>query len=297
MFSKYSSWVLVFIAVLALFALPLYLLRSERAGGQAEAFKVVDGYLRSTYARDYKRGYHYISARDRQLKDEDLYAREKGSFNGFALEVTRKLADSIQIRPLAASESDDQVSIKLAVKYPDANRLSALLFDWDEDRLNALPRAAQGQILAKIDQLSDEGKLPSIAGEEEFTLLREGRNWRIFLDWAGGVQIRYSALVPPTQAIAAAPVNEETTVRPGELFTIAYRVKNRTAQTITTRIVHRIEPREIQQQLDIVECALLLPVKVLGGQESEFSTTYMMRTDFPETVKKVNITYDFQISN
>ena len=297
MFSKYSTWVLVFISVLALFALPLYLLRSQHASAEAEVFKVVDAYLRSTYARDYRRGYQFISARDRQLKDQEVYAREKGSFNGFALEVTRKIADSIQIRPLEATESDDQARIKLAVRYPDANSLSALLFDWDEDRLNALPRAAQREILAKIDQLSDDGKLPSIAGEEEFTLLREGRNWRIFLDWAAGVRIRYSALVPPTQAIAAAPINEETTVKPGDLFTIAYRVKNRTAQTITTRIIHRIEPQEIQPFLDIVECALLLPVKVLGGQESEFSTTYMVRTDFPEAVKQVNITYDFQISN
>jgi cytochrome c oxidase assembly protein CtaG/Cox11 len=297
MISKYSTWILVFMALLALFALPVYLLRSENAGAERELFKVADAYLRSAYARDYKRAYQLISARDRRLKDAQVYAREKGSFSGFALQVTRKLSDLIQIRPLQTDESDDQARIKLAVRYPDANSLSGLLYDWDEERLNALSPAAEREVLAKIDQLSGEGKLPSIAGEEEFTLLREGRNWRIFFDWAAGVHIRYSALVPSTQSIAAAPVNEETTVRPGELFTIAYRVKNRSLQPITTRIVHRIEPQELQDYVDIVECALLLPVKVLAGEESEFSTTYMMRTDFPEAAKEVNITYDFQVSN
>lgn len=296
MSSNYSNWVFTSIAVLVLFALPLYILRSERPSDEAELFKVADAYLRSAYARDYKRGYRFISARDRQLKDERVYAREKGSFSGFALEVTRRLSDLIQIRPLQAIQNADQARVKLEVRYPDANSLSGLLYDWDEDRLNALPPAAQREILSKIDQLNDQGKLPSIAGEEEFTLVREGRNWRIFFDWAAGVHVRYSAEVPPTQTIAAAPVNEETTVRPGELFRIAYRVKNRTAQPITTRIVHHIEPQELQEHLDIVECALLLPVKLLAGQESEFSTTYMMRSDFPEGQKELNITYEFQVS-
>ncbi|MGH7784863.1 MAG: cytochrome c oxidase assembly protein, partial [Candidatus Binatia bacterium] len=184
----------------------------------------------------------------------------------------------------------------LDVKYPDANSLSALLFDWDEDRLNALAPAAQREILAKIDQLNWAGKIPTIAGKEEFSLIREGRNWRIFFDWAAGVHVRYSAVVPPTQPIAAVPVNEQTTIRPGELFTIAYRVKNRTDQPLSTRIVHRIEPQELRQHLDIIECALLLPVKLLPGQESEFSTTYMMRSDFPEGPKELKVTYEFQVS-
>jgi cytochrome c oxidase assembly protein Cox11 len=183
------------------------------------------------------------------------------------------------------------------VKYPDANSLSAILLDWDEERLNALPSSARRNILATLDRMHRAGQIETIEGEEEFTLVKEGRSWRVYLDWAAGVRVSYSAVVPPTEAIDAVPVNNATTIRPSELFTIAYRVKNRSAQTISTRIIHRIEPDELRQHLDIIDCALLLPVELRPGQESEFSTTYMIRGDLPEGAKELNVTYDFQVAH
>ena len=41
---------------------------------------------------------------------------------------------------------------------------------------------------------------------------------------------------------------------------------------------------------------LLLPVKMLPGQESEFSTTYMVRGDLPEGAKNLKIIYEFQLA-
>jgi cytochrome c oxidase assembly protein Cox11 len=141
------------------------------------------------------------------------------------------------------------------------------------------------------------GEIKTIEGEEEFSLVKEGTSWRVYLDWAAGVRVSYNAVVPPTEAIEAVPVNKATTIRPSELFTIAYRVKNRTAQTISTRITHRIEPDELKQHLDIIDCALLLPVELRPGEESEFSTTYMVRGDLPEGTKELNVTYDFQVAH
>ena len=141
------------------------------------------------------------------------------------------------------------------------------------------------------------GQIETISGEEEFTLVKEEGSWRIYLNWAAGVRVIYDAVVPTSNAIDAVLVNKSTTIRPNELFTIAYRVKNRTAQPISTRITHRIEPSKLRQHLDIVDCALLLPVQLPPGQESEFSTTYMVRGDLPEGVKELNVTYDFQVAH
>jgi cytochrome c oxidase assembly protein Cox11 len=104
-------------------------------------------------------------------------------------------------------------------------------------------------------------------------------------------------VVPSSDAIEALPLIRETNIKPSELFTVTYRVKNRSAREIATRIVHRVEPKELKQHLDIVECALLLPVKMLPRQESEFSTTYMVRGDLPESAKNLNITYEFQVAH
>ena len=101
--------------------------------------------------------------------------------------------------------------------------------------------------------------------------------------------------MPSNKVIEATPLNRETSVRANELFTIAYRVRNLSEQAIATRIVHRVEPQELRPHLDLVECALLLPVKLKPGEEREFSSTYMVRGDLPDGSKQVKVTYDFQV--
>jgi len=293
---RFRNLSLVAAATLLLLLPWAFLLKAERRNLEAEPLRILEGYLKAAYARDFKKAYGFVSSPDRRLKKEKAYLREKGPFSGFTLDVARKLSELIEARPLQAVEEGARRRVKLAVKLPDANSLSALLLDWDEDRLNSLPVAAQQKIFASIDSLSRAGRLKMIEGEEEFTLVKEGNSWRVFFDWESGVRILYRAVVPSSQAIDAMPLTKETKVRPGELFTVAYRVKNRSAREIATRIIHRIEPAELREHLEIVECALLLPVKILPGQHSEYSTTYMVRSDLPEGAKNLNITYEFQVA-
>jgi cytochrome c oxidase assembly protein Cox11 len=72
-------------------------------------------------------------------------------------------------------------------------------------------------------------------------------------------------------------------------------VRNRSHKALRTRIVHKVEPHELTQYLDIVECALLLPTLVQAGQQEEYSTTYLVRGDLPESARKLNITYEFKV--
>jgi hypothetical protein len=294
-----ANWLLGLVAAFILILPAAFLYNSSaQQTAQTAPFNTVEAYLRNAYARDFKKAYRYISLGDRQLKAERVYVREKGSFSGFPLAVTRKLSEFIELRPLeAVREQDGRMRVKLEAKYPDANSLSTILLDWDEERLNALPSSTQRDILSNLDQMNRQGEIKTINGEEEFTLVKEGTSWRVYLDWAAGIRISYNAVVPPTEAIDAVPINKVTTIRPNELFTIAYRVKNRTAQTISTRITHRIEPDELRQHLDIIDCALLLPVELRPGEESEFSTTYMVRGDLPEGTEELNVTYDFQVAH
>jgi cytochrome c oxidase assembly protein Cox11 len=96
-------------------------------------------------------------------------------------------------------------------------------------------------------------------------------------------------------SLEAQPLIKETVTRPNELFTISYKVKNRSAKDLFARIVHRVEPQAVAQHLDIVECALLLPVRLLPGEEQEYDSTYLVRGDLPEGTKEFNVTYEFKV--
>src|SRR5688572_8586182 len=200
-----TSWFLGLAAafILILPAAFLYIKNSSpQHSSQTEPFNTVAAYLKNAYARDFKKAYRYISLGDRQLKSERVYVREKGSFNGFPLAVTRKLSEFIELRPLEASrEQDGHMRVKVEAKYPDANSLSVILLDWDEERLNALPSSMQRDILSTLDQMNRAGEIKTIEGEEEFTLVKEGTSWRVYLDWAAGIRVSYDAIVPPTESI------------------------------------------------------------------------------------------------
>lgn len=126
-------------------------------------------------------------------------------------------------------------------------------------------------------------------------MVKEGKAWKLFLDWGEGLHVTFGSSVPVGSQIEAAPTIPATFVRPGESFTVTYRVANRSKKILTTRIIHKIEPEELKQYLDIIVCALLVPVKLPPGKEMEYSTTYMTRTDLPADAREMNITYEFKL--
>jgi cytochrome c oxidase assembly protein Cox11 len=183
------------------------------------------------------------------------------------------------------------------MKLPDANGVAGLLLDWDEKRLNTLPAPAQKKILATIDDLMRQKKLPMIEGEEEFVLVQENAQWKVHLNWAAGVKVKFATVLPPGSGIVAEPMVKESIARSDDLFTIGFKVKNRTSRELVTRIVHRVEPKEMAPYLDLVECALLLPVRLLPGEEQTYNSTYVVRSDLPDGLKNLNVTYEFKVEN
>jgi hypothetical protein len=256
---------------------------------------VLSKYLRFLYARDLGQAYRFISTVDQRVKNRDDYVRERGAFTGFALDAARKLAELIEVR-LASLQMDGARSrVKVALKLPDANAVAPLLLDWDEQRLNALPAPEQKKLLVNIDRLAHDKKLPMIEGEEEFTLVKENSQWKVFLNLAAGVKIKFDTIVPSDGTLTAEPITRETIVRSGESFTIGFKVKNQASNEIRTRIVHQVGPTKLKQYLDLVECALLLPVRLRPGEEQVYNSTYLVRADLPDTTKALDVTYEFKV--
>jgi hypothetical protein len=183
----------------------------------------------------------------------------------------------------------------LGFKVPDMNSLAPLLLDWDEERLDALSANEQRKLIAAIDDLRRRGELKLIEGQEEFTLVREDSSWRLAFDWSSGVRIVFGAVVPQGKVIEAKPTIRETVIQPEELFTVQYRVKNITDRELFTRISHHVEPAALAPHLDLVECALLLPVSIAPGEEQTYSSTYVVRPDLPDGTKRLNVTYEFKL--
>ena len=257
--------------------------------------RVIEGYVRAIYARDYIDAYRYISSADQRVRDANRYAQQRGAFMGSALEITRKLAGFIEIKPTQKPVAPNRIQAVTKLGIPEPSKLSPLLLNLDLRRLNALEMRELSQIIESLDKKKRDGSFEMIEVEEKFELVKEGDEWRIFLNWAAGVKIPFRLALANAADLDVALSKSEVVVQPGELFEIDLKIKNRSAQQVVARIGHLIEPRDVTNFLDFVECGFLLPVTLQPGKEHEYSARYLLRDNIPEGVRQLSLTYDFRL--
>ncbi len=262
---------------------------------EAKPEEVALEYGRALYASDLERAYRLISADDQRVKDEATFRGEREPATGFALEVARQLASFIEATVADTKIGDERASVKMKVKLPDANapEISALVANWDERNLNTLPQTERERITRRLDQLHGSQQIPMLEGEETFDLVRERAGWRVFLNWAGGVRLRFRTVLQEKSLLEVRVSPEEALVTPGDRVHVTLHATNRSAQNVIARVTHRIDPKAQADSLALLECPLLIPVTLKPGQVEEFRSEYLLLKDIPADTKEFQVTYEF----
>ncbi len=259
-----------------------------------DPFTVVQSYLKASYAHDYQNAYRYISSRDQLVWNEKSYASQSENFTGFALELTQTLAASMEVWIIEKQLSSDRAHYRIGYRVPTADELSSLLFDWDPDKLNALSRPRQEQLLETLGKMKKDGKMIMIEGQEAFELVSDKGSWKVFFDWASGIKVTLKADSAPTTEVEARFVQKELIVRKDEPFQIDLKIKNRSKWPMVARIVHHVEPRDMENHIDMIACGALRPLALQPGEVQEISSAYLIK-DGLATGSKVGITYEFKL--
>ena len=263
---------------------------------QMKPIDVVKNYLKARYARDYQNAYRYISSQDQLVWNEKSYASQSESFVGFALELARNLAESMEVWVMEKQVGSDRVHYKIGYRVPTADELSSLLFDWDPDKLNALSRSRQAQLLESLGELKKDGKMIMIEGQETVDLVSDEGGWKVFLDWASGIRVSLKVDSASSGEVEARFVQNELIVKMDEPFQIDLKIKNRRRQPVVARIVHRIEPREIENHLDMIACGALRPLVLEPGDLEQISSAYLIK-DGIRAGEKIDITYKLKLES
>ena len=263
---------------------------------QVEPIDVAKAYLKASYARDYQNAYRYISSQDQLVWNEKSYASQSESFTGFALELAQTLAASMEVWIIEAQLGPDRAHYKIGYRVPTADELSSLLFDWDPSKLNALSRPRQEQLLEALGKMKKDGKMIMIEGQETIDLVSDTGGWKVFLDWASGIKVTLKADSAPSAEVEARFVQNELIVKKDEPFQVDLKIKNRSKQPIVTRIVHRVEPRNMENQIDMIACGALRPLALQPGEVQEISSAYLIK-DGPAPGSKLGITYEIKLES
>lgn len=270
---------------------------AERMINMREPAQVIHAYLRASYSRDFIEAYRFISFEDRKVRDLNRYVQQRGAFSGFTLVIARKLSELVEIAVIKNEESANRARIEIRYKVPDPSKIASFVLNWDSFRLNALPDGERGEILTALEKRKNDGAIEMREGNETFELVKEGDEWRLFLNWAAGVTIPLRLDLSKALGLDVRLSRNEVFVQPGDFFEISLKIRNPTAQPITVRIGHLVEPHDVADYLDFVQCGFLLPVTIAPGKEQEYSGTYMLRGSVPEGVRQVNLNYDFRVVN
>ena len=289
---KYLLFAIGFVALLIPGAICLGIGSLHRA--HDDPFSVVQSYLKASYARDYLAAYRYISARDQRVWDAQSYARQFGSFSGFALQLARKLADRMEIWPINQKTGPDRVRFEVGYQAPTADELSSLLFDWDQTKLNALSRPQQEHLLAALEKMEKRSAMVTIKSQETFDLIHEGGRWKIFYHWASASKISFKVALPPNGAVGAQLLNDKLLVKRDEPFEITLKINNRNNQAVTARIIHHVEPRSLENNLEMIACGALLPLVLQPKGEQEISMAYLIREGIRPGAK-FTVTYEIKL--
>ena len=276
---------------LSAFALLVFLAQSVGAGEREDIAIVLDTYVKALYARDFRSAYQQISSADQRLKDVHSYSRERGEYRDFALEAARSVAQSINIRLAESRIDQERAAVKVKVNVPDATKLSPLMLHWDSERLESLSITERKRLLDTIGRQRADKTMAMVSGEESFNLVKEAGNWKVFLNWAAGIKLTFQPAIPMSSPVQIKIEQTDVASRPGQVFRVAMKIKNTGKQTLSTRIGHLVEPHELREYLDLVDCGFILPVRLQAGKEEEFVTTYLLRGTLPDTVRQLSVTY------
>ena len=107
------------------------------------------------------------------------------------------------------------------------------------------------------------------------------------------IPIRFS--LPNASDVSVVLSRSEVIVQPGEIFEVSLTIKNQSKQPVNARIDHIIEPLEIANYLDLIECGFLVPITLHPEINQEYSARYLLRQAIPNGVRELTLTYDFKL--
>lgn len=287
---------LLTIATFLLVASPAYYLYASRGDQDSRgALRVADHYIKANYARDFRKAYRSLSGQDRLARDENAYIRDRGSFTGFTARLATRLAGFIDGHPIETTVATSNAAIRLKLRVPDPDKLSAELLEWDEERLNALSVTEQSALLAKIQRMHATGKLPFIEAEETLALVKEKGSWKIRLEPQEMVRVQILIKLPDGGPLVVDSEPQDLSFKPGEPFNIRLKVRNSSATQLWASVGHNVKPEFLAKYMGLGNCGTFIPFRLAPGAMRESSDTFLVWTDLPADTKQFTMIYEFKI--
>jgi hypothetical protein len=255
-------------------------------------FAIASSYLRATQAHDFEGAYGYISSADQQIQKQSSYVRSQASFNGFARDLARRLTDGMEIWPVEQKIEGKNARLEIGYRMPTGEELSPRLLDWNPEKLNRLSPAEQTALIEAVETLKKNPRRIFLEGRENVNLVLQQDGWKVYFDWKSRARVNFATLPSSSRELAVRFLRNDFLVKTDEPFQVDFRITNRTNREINTRVNHRFEPQRWADNIDMIACGLLAPLRLGPNETRDLSSAYLLRGKIPAGTS-MKIIYDF----
>lgn len=263
---------------------------------QEELKETLALFLRASYARDANEAYQYLSAADQSVKTSEEYLAENGNYSGFTLELSQRLAASIGLYGVDVFITGARATVTFNAVLPDANHssLSSIVNGFNAELLDALDTDSQSTRLKQLDNLINKGNLEVIeSNNEQWELIRENGEWRVFLNWADAIEVAFGSIVSEDLGWEFYPTRELVLAQPGQTIQMSYIAVNTGHATTTGKARHVVGAADIAEYLEIVACFCFLEQSLEVGESIELPLVFRVDYEVPESVDRFSVDYEF----
>lgn len=270
-------------------------LQSPAQAASAAPQAVLRDHLHALYSRDTGRAYDLLARADREEKSLADYRAESAPFDGPALLLARTLADAIRFHDLRVEMEGDRATVTFEAVIPDANAaaIDELVLGFADDRLAALSPSALDARQETLRRMAAQDRLPTLRATETWELVREADGWRVFLNWAEAIEVRFEAVTLHDLGWHFEPRRDRVMARYGETIEMAYRARNIGTRETTGKARHIVGPAVDAGFMEIISCFCFLEQTLAPGEAVELPLVFRIDFDAPETVKRFDVRYEF----
>lgn len=250
-------------------------------------------YARAVYARDYAQAWEFISAADKQYKTREQYLAENGSFSGLQQELAATLAGWIQFTEPNVEVVGDRATVTVHVKAPNGNQPEVYQILREAEGESELTAGERRALFERLERMDAAGQIEIIEGDHIFTLRREPGGWRVVVDWAGAIVVKFTAEVSPDLDWEFYPLQAEVRALPGETLSATYRAVNRSDRSITAKGKHIVLPEEYKDYFTTLQCFCFVQQTLQPGESKDMQLVFRIDYDVPAEVREFENKYVF----
>ena len=254
------------------------------------AEQVATRLLRARYVNDAAAVYDLASAADRRWRTREQHLAGHPQLPAEFRELIGELARFIEIRSVDSDLQGSSGVVTVHGAAPNANHpeLRGLLRGAGD-----AAAATVGARRAELRRRGRAGALPVIEFSEPVELVREQERWKVFLDWAVGHVIQFRAEVREELPFAFSVEPDHVTLKPGETGSAVFHVRNLSADTITAKAGHLLEPPAAHRHAELLQCFCFFEDTFAPGEERQLPVVLRLGWDVPPDLGAITMLYEY----